>query len=481
MTDKFLRRLGWDHGIGPVFVDKSGDLIDRTEFRSDVLKLSAYLEKRTRSVVLYTGSPYHFTCVLFAALLRGMDLYLPGMVGNSQNPDGSLPPEALYLGDGNDGIWNDLSGILNSLSESPAEGPEICTGANPRVFLLTSGSTGEPKSILKTPAQLDAEISVLNGLWGDHMMDAVVVSTVSHQHLYGLLFAILLPLTSGGLIFCEKIEHPESLGTLPGKRRYLVSSPAFLSRIAGVRSEGTMEYERVFSSGGPLAAADAATAESVYSCGVIEIFGSTETGGIAYRRVAEDDSWKPFDGIALSPGEDGRLMIVSNYLESREPFLSQDLAEFREDGNFRLLGRSDSVVKIEEKRVSLNEMAGCLRGVEWVEDARLTVVTGSRQNLAAIVVPGEQGLSRLYHRQRKVMISELKTVLESRYPAILIPRRWRFMAEFPRNDMSKIRKSDLEAISGRKIRGTDYEVLRYDSEKQKLTALLSFPERAPVF
>ena len=119
-------------------------------------------------------------------------------------------------------------------------------------------------------------------------------------------------------------------------------------------------------------------------------------------------SWKPFAGIDIVIRDDERLVITSNYLESREPFVTQDLALNSGNGSFILKGRSDSVVKIEEKRVSLNEMEEKLEESEYVARARILQMENHRQYIGAIVVLNETGEGRIQQIGRPALISLLK-------------------------------------------------------------------------
>ena len=59
---------------------------------------------------------------------------------------------------------------------------------------------------------------------------------------------------------------------------------------------------------------------------------------------------------------------------------------------FRLLGRADRIVKIEERRVSLDALERALREDTEVDDVRVLVLPGQREQLAAVVVPADPAL-----------------------------------------------------------------------------------------
>ncbi|MFX5622702.1 acyl-CoA synthetase, partial [Acinetobacter baumannii] len=71
---------------------------------------------------------------------------------------------------------------------------------------------------------------------------------------------------------------------------------------------------------------------------------------------------------------------------------TQDRVEALADGRFRLLGRADRIVKIEERRVSLDALERALREDTEVDDVRVLVLPGHREQLAAVVVPASLAL-----------------------------------------------------------------------------------------
>ncbi|MBP6451139.1 MAG: acyl--CoA ligase, partial [Aeromonas sp.] len=126
--------------------------------------------------------------------------------------------------------------------------------------LFSSGSTGEPKAIPKAWPQLEAELRVQMALWGQALTDTRVLASVSHQHIYGLLFRILLPLALGRPFDRRSIDYPEQLAvqTAPW---VLIASPAFLSRLdPAIPAAGC---RLIVSSGGPLQPGDAHQARAL--------------------------------------------------------------------------------------------------------------------------------------------------------------------------------------------------------------------------
>lgn len=224
--------------------------------------------------------------------------------------------------------------------------------------LFSSGSTGEPKAIPKAWPQLEAELRVQMALWGETLADTRVLASVSHQHIYGLLFRILLPLALGRPFDRRSIDYPEQLAvqTAPW---VLIASPAFLSRLdPAIPAAGC---RLIVSSGGPLQPGDAHQAWALLGQLPVEIFGSSETGGIGWRqRNQAQTPWTPLPGVEVRVGPDQGLLLRSPFLAEDGWLACADRILMKEAG-FELLGRQDRVIKLEEKRISLDEVEARLQ------------------------------------------------------------------------------------------------------------------------
>ncbi|WP_144212117.1 AMP-binding protein [Shewanella donghaensis] len=320
------------------------------------------------------------------------------------------------------------------------------------LVLFTSGSSGEPKAIEKSIAQLDAEVSVLEQTFAARLPQCSVISTVSHQHIYGLLFKILWPLAANRPFLSDLVEYPETLSyyiaLMPNL--CLISSPAQLSRLPEA-----LEFEQqqlapslIFSSGGPLSYEASQHIHTCYGQLPIEVFGSTETGGVAYRRQLEvDRTWLPFSPIEIaSDSEDGALMIKSPYLPCSTQWLKcDDKIDLQADGRFRLLHRLDRIVKVEEKRLSLAQMEGLLCTHPFVKEAAVIQLAEPRIMLGAAITLTTEGLAQLDLGKLSVN-NLLKQHLLSQFERVTLPRRWRYPDALPTNAQGKRIQTDLLAV-----------------------------------
>ncbi len=197
----------------------------------------------------------------------------------------------------------------------------------------TSGTTGVGKAITHTMTSLMSEARFLAQLLAP---PGVIVSTVPAHHIYGFLYTVLLPsiwerplrllaevsaanLDPDTLIvgtpFTWEFLHQSLLGTTPVRCRGVSSTapmpPALFAKLteAGVS--------------------------------LTEIYGSSETGGIAFRHQP-DAPFTLFPYVSLLPGESpaitrsdtGKTYAVSDHLE---PVSALEV---------RVLGRLDNAVQI---------------------------------------------------------------------------------------------------------------------------------------
>lgn len=316
------------------------------------------------------------------------------------------------------------------------------------LVVFTSGSTGEPTAIAKHLHQLQAELDTLEHCFGSGLGDAVVHATVSHQHIYGLLFRLLWPLVAGRCISAERLAYPEQIALLLATApSLLVATPAHLSRLPDTLdwAPARAQLRALFSSGGPLPGSAAVQCARLLRPAT-EVYGSSETGGVAWRRrdADQDTPWQPLPGVELAL-DDGLLQVRSPHLPDGAWHRSCDRAELDGEGRLHLLGRADRIVKIEERRVSLQALERALRDHPQVQDARVIVLPGARRQLAAAIVPSSAGNAALAGA-RKALVDALRTRLLDVTDRVCLPRRWRFVDAWPIDARGKTTDAALREL-----------------------------------
>ncbi|WP_246341330.1 AMP-binding protein [Simiduia aestuariiviva] len=341
-------------------------------------------------------------------------------------------------------------------SLAPAQEPQPLAGAwcvspDAAITLFTSGSSGEPKLVHKCARQLAAEVDQLERQFGGDFTGVSVLATVTHQHIYGLLFRVLWPLTEGRAFARNTVEFLEDLEHCALADYVLISSPTHLVRLPVHLPLMANSVRCVFSSGAPLPAGASEQVHERFGCDVIEVLGSTETGGMAWRvQHGQGASWRPFEVVQVRANAAGVLCIRSPFLADDQWYTCADMVRV-EGPSFELLGRADRIVKIEGKRVSLEQIERALLAHVWVSDVRVQPVSRSssvaeRDELVVLLVASDAGSDQLAKVGRRPVIAELTDLLARQLERPLVPRRWRLLAKLPRNSQGKMRLADLDAL-----------------------------------
>ncbi|MEZ8793663.1 AMP-binding protein [Vibrio splendidus] len=342
-----------------------------------------------------------------------------------------------------------IQNLLDSNIEVPTllanDQTTIDLAATP-LTLFTSGSSGTPKAIHKTLEHLDIEIAQLDKNWGDLLKGNRVHSTVSHQHIYGLLFRILWPLCSGVPFARHNLEYPEQILSHANKQSVLISSPALLKRLK--HETKPAQLAGVFSSGGPLPTESAHQALNLLGHLPIEVFGSTETGGIAFRQQESAQTpWQLFDCIEASLNSENCIKLLSPYIDKNNWYQTADECEMVSSNQFILKGRTDRVIKIEEKRVSLVEVEKRLEQLPWISECVvIPFEEPERLILASVLVLSEEGQAKLATMSKGKFWLMLRSELRKWLEPIAIPRKYRVVDEIPLNSQGKRLTSHIEQL-----------------------------------
>ncbi len=321
------------------------------------------------------------------------------------------------------------------------------------VVVLTSGTTGDPKTVPYRLAQLDGELAMHEQLFGLQAGTALVAGTVSHQHIYGLLWRVLWPLTGQRPLLSECCHYPEDLLVQAQHQTalILVTTPTHLTRLPASldwsAGQGESPWRLVVSSTAPLSLDASRHAGRQLGCPVTEIYGSSETGGIAWRRQTDGDTWQPLPGIEVRGDTGtGALQLRSPLFASNDWFTTGDRAEVTADGGFRLLGRLDRIAKIEGKRVSLSGMEQQLQQHPWLAEVAVLVLDGHRTTTAVAASLSADGTEALQRLGKANLCRQLRQWLGHYFETPVLPRRWRFVDQLPRNPQGKLPLAALQAL-----------------------------------
>ncbi|MEO6450930.1 MAG: AMP-binding protein [Burkholderiaceae bacterium] len=463
---------------------RGGESLSQADFAAQVAAWRDLLVARPGARwALFVEDSFDFATMLFGSWHAGKTVIVPGDMQDDT---------VARLRGVADGFLGDLPGAL--ARPVPARGARFAAldREATQLIVFTSGTNGEPLAIPKKLAQLDAEVHALETRFGalcdtglapvnftpetvaagdamaglgvaDDVEPPLVWATVTHQHIYGLLFRVLWPLAAGRPYAAERLVFNEEIAQRINGPAVLVASPAHLRRLPDALdwSAARAGLRGVFSSGGPLPPEAAESAMALLGVAPVEVYGSSETGGVAWRqRARHGDTWQPLPGIEFQI-DAGELCVRSPHLPDLAWWRTADRATPAGDGmdGFELQGRADRIVKIEEKRVSLTAMEQRLATSGDIAEARVLMLADERPVadaggavvahatrpavVAALTVSGREKLQRL---GKPALVAELRGLLFAAVDRVALPRRWRFVDALPVNAQGKSTEALLGAL-----------------------------------
>ncbi len=307
------------------------------------------------------------------------------------------------------------------------------------VRLFTGGSTGRPQMCTKTPRSLLGEALYLAETFGLDSGDRVVAA-VPPYHIYGLLYAVLAPFAASAAVLNERPFFPGEIegAVAAHAATALVAAPIHYRALRNSPlAHGGLRM--AFSSASMLPEEDNAAFCRKTGAPVFEVYGSTETGGVASRcRARGQTAFQAFAAVDWKI-HDGHLLVRSDFL-SPEPDRDADgfvkvgdRARRDGKGGFFLLGRSDGIVKVAGKRVDLEDIREKIIAIDGVRDVVVLALphSGQRENTIAVVAAGE------------VAAEKIRASLSDRLEAHALPRRIVIVSDIP---FTHTGKTDRHAI-----------------------------------
>lgn len=321
-------------------------------------------------------------------------------------------------------------------------------------YLFTSGSCGDSYLVKKTVSNLMQEVDFLVDLFNVDEKD-VFLSMVPNFHIYGLLFSILLPLSVGAKIRQDVAAFSSKQLIDEGFLRectVVISNPLSLNSVKdfinSYKKEDFQSIRHCISSTAHLSEEINQGLFDNWELKITEVYGTTESGGIAYRKLYENKYWSFFPNIEY------RIEEKENILEIKSPMMSPlkeddfhlrdggwfstgDVIE-QQDSGFSLLGRTNQIVKVDGHRVSALEVEEVIRHFYEIEDVVLvSKVNGAHdESLIAYVVP--------FDEDNKRFIADLKKFCSENLASFKIPKQFIILDSISRDSNGKVDFKKLE-------------------------------------
>jgi acyl-coenzyme A synthetase/AMP-(fatty) acid ligase/3-hydroxymyristoyl/3-hydroxydecanoyl-(acyl carrier protein) dehydratase len=415
------------------------------QFKSDISNAMASLSAQKKArVALFEPDTYRFMVWLFAAWQSRRIVLLPSEIETFNKAKFS---DYILLG-----LFKDADLSEWGESKSLAQFEELDLDMEV-LEVYTSGSTGEPTKITKKLWQLENEIQATEFTFGPSIsVGRLFTGSASHQHFFGLPFRVLWPLSRGSRIARTLVAYPHEWDTsIP---QIFVTSPSFLKRVAqtpDIKKQSNPDIITCFAAGGILDADLSKGIRALTANFPYEIYGSSETGHISYRQLPEN-IWQLQQGVEFKRPITETLEIKSQFLQDDDWFKTADMAT-DSDGSFEIHGRADTILKIEDKRISTSQINKAILSSSLVTESHiLDLGNGSRDELSAIAVLNEAGLNLVKEQGKLAAITAIKQAMSTQVDLVGIPRKWRFLSALPRNSFGKITKAQCQELFSASIK-----------------------------
>lgn len=397
------------------------------------------------------------------------------------------PVRTLYLDEGWENFVGDGTG-------------ELPMGANPEnaaYFIYTSGSTGVPKGV---PGMHAGLLNRLNWMWQAYPFEpGEVCCQKTSLSMVDSVCEILSPLLQGiplVLLSDEDVRSPQRFVAILAEHQVfrLVLVPSLLALLLeAVPNLGArLPVLRLCISSGetlPLELARKFQA-CAPNCTLLNLYGSSEVSAdVAYHPIQPEDLetgpipiGKPISNTQiylldrfLQPvpiGVKGEIFIgganlARGYHQKSEltaerflpdPFSTEpgqrlyrtgDMGRFRRDGTIEYLGRTDDQVKLRGFRIELNEIRTLLEQHPGIRQAVVVLRADlpAGKGLAAYFIPADEN---------PPSAQELRSWLEKRLPAYMLPAAWVCMRTFPLTPSGKL---DVLRMPEPQMNGNEAETL----------------------
>ena len=427
------------YGAKSTLAWRGGRRVSVEEFLGDVARLAAALPERGHLLNL-CADRYRFAVGFAAALVRrqvnllppnetrhaieGLARQYPDLYCLTDRPGGPAPLVTVR--------FEERTGPGIAVADAPSF-PEDQLAA----IVFTSGSTGQPLPHRKSWGALAGVARAEIGILGLHQRPGIaLLGTVPPQHVFGLEATVLTVLQGGCAMHAGRPFYPADvraeLASLP-RPRGLVTTPVHL-RVLLAEADEPPPADFLLCATAPLSIKVAEQAEARFAAPLYEIYGCTESGGIAARRTVETVEWRAMAGIRLRADDKGAW--VSGGHVGAEVLLA-DVIELKRGGGFLLHGRTSDLVNIAGKRTSLAHLNYQLNSIKGVRDGAFVVpdqLDEAVARLTAYVVA--PGLNR----------KSLMAALRRRVDAAFLPRPLHFVESLPRNETGKLPRESIAAL-----------------------------------
>jgi long-chain acyl-CoA synthetase len=339
----------------------------------------------------------------------------------------------------------------------------------PAVLLNTSGTTGQPKFVIHTPATLAESTELVVRHWG-MMDDDVMVMPLPMAHMSGLITLLSNIRFGAPFVLLEGFDADAVLDTIERHRcTWCLGFPAqYAALLAGQRTRPrNLRSLRVCLTGADACPIDLQEqVTSVLGAPLYNIWGATETvGSLTFglrqgpvTRIVKGTQIRLIDenGAEVADGEVGELLIrganvFDGYWNDPQATAESLKGGWYHTGDLMRRGEGDELWFVSRKKDII------IRGgtnIAPVEVERALVACHPAVEQAAVVgisdaVLGQRvfGFVKLANGAKESVLAEILGNAATRLASYKVPDRLAITDEFPRNSLSKLDRKMLQVMA----------------------------------
>jgi len=326
-----------------------------------------------------------------------------------------------------------------------------------RLIKLTSGSTGRPKGIVTSEANLLSDFENIAASM-DIRPDDLNLGAIPFSHSYGFSNLITPLLARGTAVVISNDYLPQAILDLANRHSCTVipGIPMMFDHLASTgRDAGGFETVRTFiSAGAPLPPGTSRRFRERFGKNIHSFYGCSECGGITYDQRGNSAErgtvGLPMEGVTLDI-QASRLTVRSHsvalgYLHDAstfEPFapsgsfVTDDLAEFRDDGEISLTGRSSDQINTAGRKVNPREVEQVLLEMEGIREVKVYgEPAGARGEVVAAAVVANPEVTR----------EAIRDFCRQHLAAHKVPRIVKLIEAIPVDERGKVRRAALALL-----------------------------------
>ncbi|MEK6374991.1 MAG: class I adenylate-forming enzyme family protein [Acidobacteriota bacterium] len=323
-----------------------------------------------------------------------------------------------------------------------------------RLIKLTSGSTGMPKGIVASEANLLADATNICATM-DIRAEDVNFGAIPMSHSYGFSNLVMPLLTQGTAVVISNDYLPQSVLDLCNRYQCTVvpAIPMVFDHLAST-AKGEFATVRTFlSAGAPLPESVSRRFRERFGKPIHTFYGCSECGGITYDleggSVERGTVGGPMEGVTLSV-EQSRLVVCGanvalGYLHDAthfEPFaegrfVADDLVDFTAAGEVVLTGRASELINTAGRKVNPREVEQVLLQMEGVQQAKAYgEPAGARGDVVAAAIVASSYITR----------EQVREFCRAHLSPHKVPRIIKLIDSIPVDDRGKVRRSALAEL-----------------------------------